>query len=333
MIGLLSTFVVFWVDVVFGGFCLLCLLYLLLVVLSSVLVVFLFDVWGLSGSVVLIWNLLGVLVNFFDVILWPIKWLVEMVLVGSHTLLTDVFGLAPWAGLTWVLAVLGLVVVVRTAMIPLFVKTIRSTAKVRDLAPLLKAVHDKYKDAPSNDVASREAMSRELMDVYRTAGANPGGFLVPLLIQLPIFAGLFAVLNHASRTQDAGVGLMDAVLVRQFYGSEFFGLLLHDNFAGALTAGSVQMLAVVAGLVVVMSLLSALTVFLGSVENAVSSRKKVRVQKAQYVVMIISAVGYMFSGVALPLMLLFYMLFSAAWTTVQQVVLVLVRRRAVRRAS
>ena len=67
--------------------------------------------------------------NIIDAILWPIKWVIEAILVGWHTLLTAV-GLDPAAGLTWVLSIVGLVLVVRAALIPLTVKQItpRSSA-------------------------------------------------------------------------------------------------------------------------------------------------------------------------------------------------------------
>ena len=64
--------------------------------------------------------------NIFDTILWPIKWVIEAILVGWHWFLTNVLQLDASAGLTWVLAIVGLTVVVRAALIPIFVRQIKS---------------------------------------------------------------------------------------------------------------------------------------------------------------------------------------------------------------
>ena len=63
----------------------------------------------------------------------------------------------PAAGLTWVLSIVGLVLVVRAALIPLFVRQIKSQRKMLEVAPQLKKIQDKYKG--KKDQFSREAMS------------------------------------------------------------------------------------------------------------------------------------------------------------------------------
>ena len=63
--------------------------------------------------------------DIIGIILWPIKWVIELILVAFHSLLTFV-GLDPNAGITWVLSIVGLVIVVRAALIPIFVRQIKS---------------------------------------------------------------------------------------------------------------------------------------------------------------------------------------------------------------
>jgi YidC/Oxa1 family membrane protein insertase len=67
--------------------------------------------------------------DIFAIILWPIKWLVELILVAFHWLWTSI-GMDPNAGATWVLAIVGLVIVVRAALIPVFVRQIKSQRKM-----------------------------------------------------------------------------------------------------------------------------------------------------------------------------------------------------------
>jgi len=71
--------------------------------------------------------------NPIEVVLWPIKWAIEAILVTFHTLLSAV-GLDPDAGLTWVLSIVGLVLVVRAALIPIFVRQIKCQGKLVEVA-------------------------------------------------------------------------------------------------------------------------------------------------------------------------------------------------------
>src|SRR5829696_9516758 len=109
-------------------------------------------------------------------------------------------GLHPDAGITWVLSIVGLVLIVRAALIPVFVRQIKSQRKMLEVAPQLKKIQDKYKG--KKDQFSREAMSRETMDLYKRTGTNPFSSCLPLLIQMPIFFSLFTVLNEAKKQPD-----------------------------------------------------------------------------------------------------------------------------------
>ena len=66
--------------------------------------------------------------NIFDLILWPFKWIVSVVLWLFHTLFTSL-GMDPASGMTWVLCIIFLTLVMRTLTIPLFVKQIKATAR------------------------------------------------------------------------------------------------------------------------------------------------------------------------------------------------------------
>ena len=81
--------------------------------------------------------------GFFGTLLWPIKWVIEAILVGFHSLFT-LAGLESEAGLTWVLSIVGLVIVIRAALIPIFVRQIKSQRKMLEISPELKKIQDKY---------------------------------------------------------------------------------------------------------------------------------------------------------------------------------------------
>jgi YidC/Oxa1 family membrane protein insertase len=117
-------------------------------------------------------------VEFFDTILWPIRWVIEAVLSGSHAIL-EAMGMDPASGSAWFLSIMVLVLLVRAALIPVFVRQIKSQRRMMEIAPELKKIQDKYKG--KKDQFSREAMSRETMALYSKAGTNPFSSCLPLL--------------------------------------------------------------------------------------------------------------------------------------------------------
>src|SRR3954471_21692788 len=108
--------------------------------------------------------------DLIGTVLWPLKWVVELLLVSWHQLFEFV-GMDPAAGITWVLSIVGLVLVVRAALIPIFVRQIKNQRRMLEVAPQLKKIQEKYKG--KKDQFSREAMSRETMELYKKTGTNP----------------------------------------------------------------------------------------------------------------------------------------------------------------
>lgn len=72
----------------------------------------------------------------FDLILWPFRWIVSAVLWAFHQLFTAI-GMDPAGGVTWVLAIIGLTLVMRTLTIPLFVRQIKSMRGMQEIQPEL----------------------------------------------------------------------------------------------------------------------------------------------------------------------------------------------------
>ncbi|MCS5728900.1 membrane protein insertase YidC [Herbiconiux moechotypicola] len=253
---------------------------------------------------------------FIDTILWPIKWVVELILVAWHWLWTAI-GLDPAAGLTWVLSIVGLVLVVRAALIPIFVRQIKSQRKMLEVAPQLKKIQDKYKG--KKDQFSREAMSRETMELYRRTGTNPLASCLPLLLQMPIFFSLFSVLNNAQKGA-AGVGPLSADLGKQFGDATLFGVApLHDTFIGAWNAGGPWQVMVIAGLMVVLMTASQFYTQLQIMaKNQSPEAKNSPMFRQQRILLYILPLVFVFSGVAFPLGVMFYWLTSNLWTMGQQ---------------
>src|SRR5207237_4165650 len=69
-------------------------------------------------------------------------------------------------GLTWGLAIVGLTVVTRLAILPLSLKQIRSMRALQALQPQLKAIQQRYKD-------DKQRQQREMMEFYKKNEINP----------------------------------------------------------------------------------------------------------------------------------------------------------------
>ena len=255
--------------------------------------------------------------DIIGTILWPIKWVVELILVAWHWLLTTM-GMDPAAGITWVLAIVGLTVVVRAALIPIFVRQIKNQRRMLEIAPQLKKIQDKYKG--KKDQFSREAMSRETMELYKKTGTNPLSSCLPLLLQMPVFFSLFQVLNGA-QSGKAGVGPLNSTLAQQFGNATLFGVApLHQSFQGAMNAHPPQVaVMVIAAVMVVLMTGSQFLTQLQIVSKNMSPETKASPQfKQQRILLYLLPFVFLFSGFAFPLGVMFYWLTSNLWTMGQQ---------------
>jgi YidC/Oxa1 family membrane protein insertase len=93
----------------------------------------------------------------------------------------------------WGMAIILLTLVIKIIFFPLTYSSTKSMAKMADLQPKLKAIRAKYKKAKT-DIEQRRQMNEEMMKLYKEHGVNPAGGCLPLLIQLPIFWGVFRML-------------------------------------------------------------------------------------------------------------------------------------------
>lgn len=248
--------------------------------------------------------------------LWPIKWVVEALLAIFHSGLT-MLGFVGSDGLTWVLSIVCMVLVVRAALIPLFVRQIKSQRNMVLAQPELAALQKRYKG--KTDQEARQKMAQEQMAIYKRTGSNPLSSCLPLLVQMPIFTSLFFVLTNAQGGH-AGVGLMDVTLAESFQKATFFGASLKDTFIGT-ESNEVKIMAAV--MIVVMTA----TQFITQKQIIAKNQNPASVQNTQYmqtqkIMLWIFPVIFAISGISFPLGVMFYWLTSNFWTMGQQFVVI-----------
>jgi len=254
-----------------------------------------------------------------SLILWPIKWVIELILVTFHLLWT-LIGMNPDNGATWVLSIVGLVLVVRATLIPLFVRHIKNQRRMLEVAPQIKKIQERYKG--KKDQFSREAMSRETMALYKKTGTNPLTSCLPMLLQTPIFFGLYTVL-HDAQNDKAGVGLLNFDLATSFAKSVFLGAPLKETFIGAWNhGGPVPVLILAPVMIVVMTASQFITQLQIVSKNMSPETKASRMFQQQRMLLYLLPLVFAVTGVAFPLGVMFYWLVSNFWTMVQQFIVI-----------
>ncbi len=264
--------------------------------------------------------------GIFDTILWPIRWVIEAVLAGAHSSL-EWLGMNPESGAAWFLAIATLVLIVRSALIPVFVRQIKSQRRMMEIAPELKKIQDKYKG--KKDQFSREALSRETMALYSKAGTNPFSSCLPLLLQMPIFFGLFRVLSTAAEGRP-GVSFMTQELADQFGQAALWGLAplkatMMYAFSEESTLTSSATIAVIvtaAVMVIMMSASQFITQLQIMSKNQSPAMKESPMYRQQRLLLYMLPIVFLFSGVYFSLGVMTYWLVSNFWTMGQQFIVI-----------
>ncbi|MCM3661154.1 membrane protein insertase YidC [Georgenia satyanarayanai] len=255
----------------------------------------------------------------FDTILFPIKWVVAWILHLFHELWTFV-GLDPASGWTWALSIVGLTVLMRIFLIPLFFKQIKASRGMQVLQPELQKLQKKYKG--KNDPASRQQMQAEMMALYQKHGTNPFASCLPILAQSPIFFALFRVLYSMPQIADGTyrdgqpLGPIDQAAATQFLDATLLGARLSQSFLGEGATLNVRILTAV--LIVLMSVTTFTTQRQLTMKNMPQSALDNPMAKQQRMLMYLMPLVFAFSGVYFPVGVLIYWLTTNLWTMGQQ---------------
>lgn len=116
--------------------------------------------------------------NLFQSVFSPVVSVLGTVLEFFHGL-----------GLEWWLSIAALTIVVRLLLFPLTVKQVRSMRAMQDLRPELDKIRGQYSN-------NRQRQQEEMMKLYQERSINPLGGCLPILVQMPIFIGIFYVIRQ-----------------------------------------------------------------------------------------------------------------------------------------
>lgn len=110
--------------------------------------------------------------GFFDLLARPMLWVM--------TFLYNFVG-------NWGISIILLTILIKLLFWPLTRSSYTSMQKMKQVQPMMKDLQERYKD-------DKEALSREMMQLYRTYGVNPLGGCLPILVQIPVFFALYQAL-------------------------------------------------------------------------------------------------------------------------------------------
>jgi YidC/Oxa1 family membrane protein insertase len=250
-------------------------------------------------------------VSFFSdiggFIMKPLYFLISAVMLGLHKVLGGIFGDA--SGASWALSIIGLTIVIRALLIPLFVKQIKSSRNMQLLQPKVKELQAKY----GHD---RERLAQETMNLYRETKTNPFSSCLPLIVQMPIFIGLFRIIDQAAKN-GSGRGLVTDTQAGELRDATIFGSVkISESFTNAHGNITVQIFAGI--LVLAMTATTFLTqrqlMSKNMPADALSGPYAQQQKMLLYVLPVVFAVG----GIAFPIGVLLYWTTSNLWTMGQQ---------------
>jgi len=254
-------------------------------------------------------------------LLLPLEIAVAWIMGQIHSLLVSL-GMQDGPGAAWVWSIVGLVIVIRILLIPLFFKQIKASRGMQMLQPELQALQKKYKG--KTDPASRQAQQQEMMELYRKHNTNPFASCLPIILQMPIFFALFWVLSGlpslaagAFRGNEGmdSLGPLTAELAADVEQSTLLGAPLSATFLGS---DDLQVRIVAVILIIAMSLTTFLTTRQLTMKNMPASALDNPMMRQQKMLMYSMPVIFAVSGVGFPIGVLIYWTTTNLWSMGQQ---------------
>nr|WP_203596226.1 membrane protein insertase YidC [Actinomadura bangladeshensis] len=236
--------------------------------------------------------------------------IVSQLIVWIHTGLSTV--VPKDSGWAWGGSIILLTVLLRLALVPLFVKQIHASRKMQDLNPKVQALRKKYK----ND---KQRMNQEVMKLYQENGANPLAGCLPLLVQMPIFIGLFQTLKRISDAKPGqSVFAVSSDLVASAQNASIFGAHIPDTFLNAWGADPKSWTAIIiTGIAVVISSCTTFFTVRASMKRQPVTDDANPMMQAQKMMVFFAPLFGLF-GLGFPLGVLMYWVTSNSWTLAQQ---------------
>jgi YidC/Oxa1 family membrane protein insertase len=228
-------------------------------------------------------------------------------------------------GVAWALAVVFLVFTLRAILFKPFVSQVRSMRKMQEFQPEIAKLRKKY----AND---KQKQAAEMQRLQREHGVNPVAGCLPVLVQVPVFIGLFQVLRnftplnpdgHTPRTENYFFGQSE---VHSFLEANFLGAKLGAWVTQGEAALNAQHTSIASMLIVMIPLMIAAGIFTHiTARHSVARQTAAQAENPQTAIMnklmlYVFPIGVVVGAPFLPLAVLLYWVSNNLWTLGQQYV-------------
>ncbi len=230
------------------------------------------------------------------------------------------FVLSADSGFAWALSVIFLVFTLRALLFKPFVSQVRSMRKMQEFQPQIKKLQEKYK-------GDKTKLAEEMQKLQKEHGVNPLGGCLPVLVQLPVFIGLFHVLRGFQPNYPYNY-VFDRADVVSFNNASLFGVKLSQAmFGGAQELGHFSLnfsgftpsvVPVALPLMIIASVATHFTARISAQHQTTASAANPQAAVMQKLTMWLFPAGVLVFGAFFPIAILLYWLANNSWTLTQQ---------------
>ena len=230
------------------------------------------------------------------------------------------FVLSADSGFAWALSVIFLVFTLRALLFKPFVSQVRSMRKMQEFQPQIKKLQEKYK-------GDKQKLAEEMQKLQKEHGVNPLGGCLPVLVQLPVFIGLFHVLRGFQPDYPYNY-VFDRADVVSFNNASLFGVKLSQAiFGGAQELGhfslnfssfNAAVVPVALPLMIIASVATHFTARISAQHQTTASAANPQAAVMQKLTMWLFPIGVLVFGAFFPIAILLYWLANNSWTLTQQ---------------
>jgi YidC/Oxa1 family membrane protein insertase len=231
-----------------------------------------------------------------------------------------VFGFIPFLGpahgVTWALAVVFLVFTLRALLFKPFVSQVRSMRKMQEFAPQIKKLQEKHK-------GDRQKLAAEMQKLQAEHGVNPLGGCLPILVQIPVFIGLFQVLREFKPGKTENY-VFDQAGVDSFIQADLFGaklsayITLAQDQLAALGTTRPAVIAVAVPLMILASIATHWTARHSVERQSAAAAANPQAAIMNKLALWVFPLGVLVGGFFFPIAILIYWLSNNVWTLGQQ---------------
>lgn len=224
--------------------------------------------------------------------------------------------LGPNSGITWALAVVFLVFTLRALLFKPFVSQVRSMRKMQEFAPQIKKLQEKHK-------GDRQKLAAEMQKLQSEHGVNPLGGCLPVLVQIPVFIGLFQVLKEFKPGKNENY-VFNKGEVASFIDADLFGaklsafIRMSSEQLSTLGTTRPHVIAVAVPLMIAASIATHVTARHSVERQSAAAAANPQAAIMNKLTMWVFPIGVLVGGIFFPIAILMYWLSNNAWTLGQQ---------------